>query len=458
MLHICRDFLARHPTSTTVFTRYYGLYISAMFLNGVLGYTQVGHTNFNLSSGSITKGFGTNTANINLGLGYERAVQLPSGSYVVSASDVGRVLALKSNNNPRLSSGLFRISGIDSSSNAVFVEARGWLDAPPVESSVSWTMYETESTVTANFANGANSLAAGQYRGNGNATTSRIILQSPHSTAWQLRIAAETTLDVGATGINAPCGAPCSFTPGFGGDSSGDFPQVGRHLHHPIFFNVTSAITADPVRTHSTLPGFPAFTSDEPGRYYMWGDDSTGSAFLFCRQHGDTGADGLVVFGLAEDEQLPLPTDAVHRLFSFGAVKTGVHDVSIDPDHHGSGGQLGVAFGLGMQPIMCVPSSWCYLAGNASQSGIMNDSVAADSVYLKSTELYGWDLVAGTYDVTIVTAAPNISLEPRRLGRLPFARKGRENFNNYSTSTDVGQTYMHLARGIYLPWSGSIIP
>lgn len=461
MLHICRDFLAKHPTSSTVNTRFYSLYLSSLFVRGCLGFTVVGNTNFNIDSGSITKGNGVNNANVNLGGTLNRAVQVPSGSYVVSASDIDRILALKSNSNSRLNSGLFRVSGIDSTTNSLYVQARAWLDPPPAETNLSWTLYEAEFTATANFLNGANTAANNHYRGTGNATTSRIILQSPHSSQWQLRITAETDNDVGAANPGgAACGAACSFIPGFGGDTSGDFPQAGRHLHHPRFFDVT-AINNQISRTNGTLPGFTSNTVDQPGRYYMWGDDSTGALFIIGRQHGTTGMQSLVTCGLPEDESLPLPADPVHRLFSFGNITPNGVLLEVEPDYQNisQGGQLGVAMGLGLQPILCVPMTWCFLAGNAPVSSIMNDLVASDSVYLGATELYGWDLIAGTFDLTNNNGGtPVVSMEPRRLGRMPFARKGRENFNNFSTSTDPGQTWLHMTRGIYLPWSGSIIP
>lgn len=466
-LHLCKDFLAKHNTAGTVYMRYYGLCLSSYFLNGVLGFSQVGHTNFNLNSGSITKGSGANNANINLGVGLERAVQVPSGSYVVSTSDIDRVLALKSNLYPMMNSGLFRISGFDSTTNSLILKSRSWLDPPPPETNMTWKLFENEGTVTDTFANTQNTQATTAYRGWGDSTTSRIILQSPHASAWQVRICAEVPVDVNDVNVGENhLGAACTFAPGFGGNSAGDFAVGGQHLHAPLFFNIGPA-PSDTTRTVATVPGLASTQTQVPGRYYMWGDDATGTCFIVGRQHGSTEAEAIIVFGFPEDEQQPTPTLTIQRLFSYGSTfKSGQSTaIKIKPGtYNGSGEQqIGAAFGLGLQPITCIASSWAFLSSQASNSGIMNDAVASDGVYLGATELWGWDLYAGTYDnannVSTSTGGGSvISLEPRRMGRLPYARRGRENFNKFSTSVDQSRQWIHLDQGIYLPWSGSIVP
>ena len=65
-LHIAKDFLA-WGTVEDVYAPYYSLLTTALMLNGVFGFSIVGQTTFNLASGSITKGQGSNNANINLG-------------------------------------------------------------------------------------------------------------------------------------------------------------------------------------------------------------------------------------------------------------------------------------------------------------------------------------------------------------------------------------------------------
>lgn len=459
-LHICKDFLSKHTTSSTVFTRYYHAYVSAMFLRGVLGFTQVGHTNFNIDGSTITKAYGVNSANINIGTGsLERAIQLPSASYVVSNSDVNRVISLHSNAHSYLNSGLYRVNGYDTNTNSLIIDNRSWLESPPSEAGLSWRLFENEAVVTATFMNGGNGVANPGYRGVGSsATTTRVILQSPHSTAWQLRICCETPIDTDGGGGQSNSAPACSLVPGFGGNSSGDFTIGGRHLHPALFFNLSD--NAGIQKTNGWLGGLSGCNTVTPGRYYMWGDDATGSCVIITRQHGTTTEwNNFCAFGIPEDEEVPLPSDPVHRLFVFGGTGLAGNTMEIEAGPRQTDAMMGSAFGLCNQPVTCVPGSWQFLAGTSINASIMHDSTAGDSVYTDSTELYGWDLYAGTWDYTEFNSQTSmITLEPRRLGLLPFVRRGRENYNTFTTSNDAGKTWIHMQTGIFLPWSGSIVP
>lgn len=467
-LHIAKDFLTLSQTATT-YAPYYSLVATAMMLNGVFGFTVVGQTSFNLTSGSITKGQGTNNANINLGGTLTKAVQLPSGSYVVSVSDVDRILALRSNSNPRLNSGLFRISGFDSATNSVFVVPRAWSgDAPPAETNVSWKVYETESLAIAGFNTTANSLTGMAYRSWGTSPVPRIILQSPHSSAWQVRICIESNTDVNdATGSGAGgIGSKCSVVVGFAGDAFGDFAVGGRHFHMPLYHNLTSTHNhlfggGTLTKTGGTVPGYPGRSTIEPMRYYGWSDDSTGSTVLVCRGHGDTSSEGIIVFGIPEDEELPLPVDPIMRLFCYGSSYIAAfNQLVINPGLQSVQAQPGLTWSFGNAPTFCMPGSWCFLAGNAAASSLMQDTTACDSPYIQKTELYGWDLYAGTFDQMhdFNEQGSIFPMEPRRLGRFPIIRRGRTNFNGWTLSNDQARSWIHLAEGIYAPWSGSIIP
>ena len=458
-LHTCRDFLSRNTINTGPTLRYYNLYIPACFLRGVLGFTQIGQTNFNLDGPSITMGFGVNNANLNTGSPpFDRALKLPN-SYTVSASDVDRIVAIKSNANPMLSSGLFRVTGFDSASNSLFLAARSLLEPPTPETGVTWRVFETEPIVVNTFQDAYNGDSnSDHYRGNGSATCSRIILQSPDPTNWQLRICSEPSDSESNDGDGYTAG--CTFAPGFAGNSAGDFPAGGTHLHAGMFFNSryrSSGLGAG-LGGYGNGPTVP--------RYYMWGDDTSGTCVIVGRQHGgDT--PGLVAFGIPEDENQPVPS-AIYRLFSHGRTYVGNSEgISMYSGVGNTTGTGGVAFGLGNQPVSCIASSWSYFQGEAEAypgqsqyaGNIMRDQYAADGVYVAATELESWDLYAGTYDnMNGDSLAPNLSLEPRRLGRFPFARKGRENFNPFSTSVDTARSWLHVGQGIYLPWSGSIVP
>jgi hypothetical protein len=186
----------------------------------------------------------------------------------------------------------------------------------------------------------------------------------------------------------------------------------------------------------------------------MWCDDFTGTAFIIRRSHGGS-LQSLVTFGLPEDEELPL-ADNAHRIFTYGATQTGMSSLFVSTN---LSTQMGVAFGLGNQPVIVSAGSWCYLQGQGDDGGIMTSGDAADNTMLGATELETWDLYAGAWDSTTnVNNIPAYSLEPRRLGRLPFARHGRQNYNPFSTSTDSYRSWFYVNSGIYMPWLGPIVP
>jgi hypothetical protein len=108
-VHLCRDFLTL-PNASCPGTN---MYVLGAFLQHVMGFGLIHHVNFPLLSGSniIAEGLaGDLTASINLGLGQEHDVRIPTASHVVTAGDVNRILALRSSNNARYNSGLFRIT------------------------------------------------------------------------------------------------------------------------------------------------------------------------------------------------------------------------------------------------------------------------------------------------------------------------------------------------------------
>lgn len=459
-LHICKDFLSIPPHDAGFATAYFG----AIFLRGVLGFTQVGHTSFNLDSGSITKASGTNAA-INLGTTLERAVSIPSGTYVLSISDLDRILTLKSTTAPLFNSGLFRIVGVDTTNNRVYVNSR-LADLPKAETGLAWKIFENEITVVAGFSRSPSTPSTGNtYHGAGNSTASRIILQSPHSTVYQVRIACESSTDTNAGSAGTRIGAKTSFIPGFDGNSSGDFLNGGHHLHMPLWWNKVnvSGIDASAERVNSTVPGYQGAANTNTGlRYYMWGDDVTGTIAMIVREHGtsSTTLQGLFMCGIPENEEIYSPSLDIHRLFAFGNSDSATDStvpITIAPGVSGGDGMMGVAFGLSNQPVTCIPSSYCFLAGNASGASIMHNVQATDNVYSLATELYSYDLLVGTWDAAKGTSqVPGLILEGRRMGTLPFARRGRTNFNTWSTSPDG--LWLHTENGVYLPWSGSFLP
>lgn len=453
--HLCRDFLAK-PT-TTYIPANVSLYFAAIFFRHVIGFTQVGHTNFNINSGSMTLASGA-TATLNPAAGLNAYVTIPSGTYAVSITDVDRILALKSSANPMLNSGLFRVSAIDTSSNSLICSLRAQ-SAFVSETNVSWALCEHESTAISGFTNATNALAAGSYRGWGSSTCSRLILQSPHSSSWQVRLNYETTYDASESSATLTI-AQATIAPGFSGSSVGDYTPGGPHLHTPLWWNALNS------RTAYTVPGL-YYTNDAIAegfiRFSAWGDDSTGTCLFIVRSANTTYPyDTMLAVGFPEDEEF-VSTDALFRIFSYGnnlnfQRKTN-SAVSFNQGlayNAGNHSTFGAAYGLSRQPVACAVASYSYLLSQSISAGVFDDSLASDSAFINGLELEPVDLIAGTYDVTNTAATQGLLLEPRRMGRLPFARAGRKNYPQWTTTVD--NLWLHTTNGVFLPWSGSIAP
>jgi len=464
-LHTCRDFLETGVTLSNS-SWVYAQYLTAIFLIGTLNYVIVGQTNFNLASATYLKASG-NTASINQGGNDVYAVAVPAGTYVVSAADISRILVLKSPGNGMVNSGLFRITGINTTNNWFYINYRSG-NVPPVESGVQWSVYENELVFYGNVNYTGNGSSTG-YTGQGTATQSRIILQSPSSISWQVRIAFENSVDTGANGTSPSSGfsAGATMTVGYGGTVAGDFTPGGQHTHGPLFFNNRGGVAGNYSLLGTSVGFFPA---DNQCRHYYWGDDSTGSFFGAARPVVPTVSTfsngSMVHFGLPEDEELPLPPHNAQRLFVMGAntlTNGGNNGIYFQGDP--PAGRGGMAFGLSNQPISCIYSLYNPLFGNTFGGTSGNNPArsslnAGDNQYTASTELLPVDLVAGTMDYMNGYGfnAEILILEGRRLGRAPFLRMGRTNYGYFQVSTDPNNSWLHLNDGIYLPWQGAILP
>lgn len=442
-VHACRDFLTL-GNPTTIYQPYSALYLLACFLRGVLGHVHVGNTNFAIDGATLLKGSGA-AGSLNQGAGNEYAFS-PNG-YTVSSADIDRILAIKSNSYPLLNSGLFRVVAVDTANNWLIVNYRS-ADVPPAETGLTWRLQVNTSIAVGSFLTGGNGLA-GTYQSQGAATASRLILQSPHSSNWQVRLCAESTAE------NTSTTTVTTIAPGFGGTVAGDFAVAGQHLHGPYYFNTNDS------NFLGSAPGWsPAALGTSGGQYrvYMWGDDSTGSCIAVARNVFG-GSNSWCSFGLCEDEELPLPPKNVQRLFVLGATSrtnnfTGTIGWAFGNVQ--SFLQSGVGFGLSNQPISAIVSTYYNLAGGAH---IRNDSVAGDNPYLAASELLPVDVIVGTLDAPANnTQGQYLQLEGRRLGRFPIARLGRSNYGAFMTSTDATRAWFHVTDGIFLPWQGSILP
>ncbi len=467
-IYLCRDY----PTQFT--TQYQGdiaQWVLALFLKDVLGYTVIGSTNFTANFTPLAAGTASpNLAGINYGATGGATgnsayfeVGIPSGIYTVSAADIQRVLVLKSPANPTFNSGVFAIQGVDIPNNRFIIDYRtadpGSATFPPVEAGgttgIQWWLYGPDSTVPAS--RGSNGGTG--YKGYGTSTNSRIILQSPHALAWQVRLCSENTNDTYSSG---GC-SPNTAAPGFGGNASGDFPtgaNGGKHLHHPLYWDtLNSNQGADPTRVWA--PGYTAYGSGNLNvRVTIIGDDGGQAAALFVRKLPPTGTlnSSFTVFGLPDNEPTPLPTDNTQRLFVLGwgnpqnlgqNLNIGWYMGRVDTQYMQGNGfsSLGV-------PVSMAVGLWSYIEGNSQAASPIANANAGDNPFLTGTELTEVDLWAGTQQNWNYQFTYGYPLEPRLIGTVPLLRAGRTNFNAYQTTTDANRAWYHHVNGVFMSYNG----
>lgn len=480
-IHLCRDYVTQNIGNTNR-TYIYG-YVLSLFLRRVLKYTLVGATNFNINSVGpllIATGDSNPTGNtnfpsgtkagINIGAQREFFVTIPPSVRTVSAVDMGRILVLRSATNPRHNSGLFLIVGFDISSNSYIIDYRTLGEHPPIEAadSIEWYLYEKDANAPVQGTE--NNKATGSYRSDGNSTTPRVILQSPHALGWQVRICNESPADV-ATSMSSGTCPTTTVIPGFDGDSSGDFVAQGRNLHAPLWYN-----TGD-TNYQGTAPGL----GDGGGgtgyqaRITMCGDDTGQGVTMYNRiplNYTIQPSSSIITFGLAENEPAPLPIYDQARLFILGTGYTGspfaaINDGSLltsssaskplnDNTYFASTGSSASTVGV---PIGCAASFWAYVTGTNQGTGPTFDQFASDNPFTSSTELLPIDLIQGTVGSWGNKPANVLLYAPRNMGSIPHLRSGRANFGDFSLTTDNQKRYQHLRRGLYIPWRGpNLIP
>lgn len=471
-VHLCRDYVTQ--SINNVNRTYVPPYLLAIFMRRVLGWVYVGDTNFNINSvGTLLIATGDSTptaatptfaagtrAGLNNGTGTYH-VTIPATVYTVTAGDVGRIVVLKSTANPTFNSGLFLITAIDTTSgrNDFIIDWRSG-DTPPAEAAdtLNWYLYEKDvSCPTIGTGNGG-----GGYQSTGAAGTPRLILQSTHATAYQVRICIESTPDIGSGVLPY-----WSVAPGFGGNAAGDFSIGGRHLHGQLWFNQPPA--------SSTYQGLTVGGGDNAGatnaqfRVFIIGDDTGQSVSILAhRQSPGTVSPNpfMVTFGIPDNEPVPLPTDNVNRLYVMGAGYS-----------QGSGSYVGLtwaierpgsfttdrlnggtAFGLAGQPISCTPSTWTFVTAPSQGFGPFVDATqnAGDSPWTSSTDLLSVEVLAGgLYNWSNgFPLTPVILTEPRVLGTVPFLRQGRGNFATFTSTTDAGKAWMHHQFGVFMVYGG----
>ena len=454
-VHLCRDYVT--VSSTTVNSGnspIAPMYVMLAFMRRVLGYTIIGQTNLNLDGAAITiSDLSSLTATVNA----DGTVTIPSGLRTVSTGDINRMLVLKSTSNPTVNSGCFRITGANTGPNSYTIDRRT-SDAAVAESGLSWWLFESDAVVTALWNSNGNG-SGSSYAGNGAATCSRIILQSPHSTGWQVRCCVEPIF------VYSDPSILCSVAPGFGGNSSGDFPVGSPSLHGGLFFN-----NAPGDLTHIGCTVGLGPTVSQQNRVTIVGDDTGQSIFAFQRVSSGAGNNNYVAFGIPDNEPLPLPPQNINRLFVLGAAASwnnGGYMAANFLQSNGAisgGGKEGVAFGLNGSIVSCSPSLWTYITSPSGQGqSPIYDSNAADINLFDNTQftaLLPVDLVVGVFKNRYYSGFTDaLKQEPRTIGTIPFVRAGRVNFGNFSNTTDASKAWQHMVNGVYLTWNGpSVTP
>jgi len=320
------------------------------------------------------------------------------------------------------------------------------------------------------FENTNNSNTTSQYRGNGTSTAPRIILQSPHPLGWQIRVCHETIDDSGSVNFlsqSSEC-AMISTIPGFEGDSSGDFPATGKHLHTALFFNSNDNKFQGGIPGFGDNQNFPTSFNSMVYRITIVGDTDGYGVSMFARRPGNASnpRSYFVTYGMCDSEATPLPSNDEARLFVIGSGYSGtgggyLNDMSWYPGNLSSGGLYAqgitrsVNHGTYSIPVSVCASLLAYAAGNSALGSPIFDGSAGDTPWFGGVELFPVDLISGSFFTWNNNNYSNYGFpisQGRFLGTIPHIREGRANYAEYSTSADL--VAQHMRRGLWMLWNG----
>lgn len=274
------------------------------------------------------------------------------------------------------------------------------------------------------------------YYGDGYFYNSRILLQSPHASGWQTRIAAEPTVG----------GIPTvSVSVGMNGNNFGDFPVGGVTSHIPLFLN------AFPTGgyANTTIGGGNTGTAN---RYTFVGDDGGQNVFMYCRTLG-AASNGLLSMGIPDNEPSPTAPNT-DRAYAYASLNIGdFGGIQIRTMQSGDtiNGNLGNSYHNGL-PELVTLTSWSPLEGQHNTfNGIVANSFmystnASDSPFTSNTEVMPIEVWGGvTTDPAFNTPQPSggpviYGYNQRLMGTAPVLRNGRANFGNFALSSDTTAT------------------
>lgn len=465
--HLLRDYQNQKFNSSTG-TPDQIIWIASIFCRRVLGYSVVGQTNWDLESSTYLKASGMGVgqrAGINFGPNNKYEVSIPLGVRAVTVQDVGRMLVMKSNANPRHNSGIFLITGLNVPDNRYIVDYRS-TDDPPAEAvdSIQWWIYEHDGIFPNNRTTPGGVL--GEYRGHGAACTcSRVILQSNHSTQWQARFMMEHTLEwrAGFEPNSVETTNIWTIAPGFGGNSIGDFAVGGEHVHSPLWWNSNDQNRCGQQPGLGNVLGFRALGQQEQFRMYMIGDDEGHGLYIAVRRPFGPVPFGVFShwqfqIGVCEDEPTPLPVRPVRRLFVMGnnspsnSSQLSILNVANSFHYHG------LTQGFNGQPVTANLANWSFIETNAAVSlgnsgAPFYNTNGGDNPFTQAIDLLPVEVVAGFGENWYSQSNNRVhQFEPRLMGTLPWIKSGRSTLPMWSATADLG--WFHLTYGVYMMWGG----
>jgi len=248
------------------------------------------------------------------------------------------------------------------------------------------------------------------------AAHSRIILQSPHTSGWQVRLAAEPTLN------NLPC---ISVTTGFAGNSSGDFLASNLITNIAEYLDVNPSVSSTYVNTvvgggNTTIASRMSMVGDGYGQFVC----------VYTRASGAN--NGFLIFGIPDSE--PTLTSNIARLFCYGGAPTG--DFGTIRLRTGATTNVGNSNANGV-PELCALTSWGNLDGTSATNPMLSGN-AGDSPFTGTTEILPIEIWGGvTADIALSTSVTlPFSYNTRFMGIAPALRNGRNNFGDFTISTD----------------------
>lgn len=279
-----------------------------------------------------------------------------------------------------------------------------------------------------NYTSGGLVSRVGYSGGDNTGPNSKVLLQSPHSTGWQVRIALES--------FNTSAIMPySSVSLGYGGSAQGDFAVGGVTTHTAQFFDQYHASGS---AYQYTITG--ASNESDAPRITIVGDDNGRSVFLYARIQA-AGSNGILTFGLPDNEPTPLPINN-NRPFVYGSINANTQDWGTIQMRYG-----GFSFNAGLtyrdtNPELCAIAG--FINADASSSVVPNySSNAGDCPFTTTTELLPWEVWGGVATDTVSYALPYpaggitvYTVNPRFMGTAPFIRQGRTNFGNFTLSTE----------------------